>query len=258
MPKQLRLSLIIGAPLLASLLNLSHPVYLRMTGVYQGLHHHADWFVTLHVINLVLFALVGLAAYLLLQGQRGLAATIGRLALMVYVPFYSGFDALVGVGTGTLIRDASSLPASHLAIVEPLIDAYWSDGIAYALAATGSIAWSIAMLSASVTFTERARRRWAAPGAAIAFAVMGVAINVLGVGTMGWWLCAAGTGLLLFVLARPRLPAALLALSGALFGSTHVPPIGPLGLACFLIAALLCEAREPKPVAEAILAPQEA
>jgi hypothetical protein len=41
------------------------------------------------------------------------------------------------------------------------------------------------------------------------------------------------------IFARPRAPAALLTLAGALFGATHVRPTGPMGAACFLAAAAL-------------------
>ena len=42
----------------------------------------------------------------------------------------------------------------------------------------------------------------------------------------------------MFVLRKPRVTATLLVLSGALFGASHVAPTGPLGMLCFLGAAL--------------------
>ena len=43
------------------------------------------------------------------------------------------------------------------------------------------------------------------------------------------------------VAARPRAAPALLVPAGALFGASHVPPTGPTGAACFLVAAGLIE-----------------
>ena len=45
----------------------------------------------------------------------------------------------------------------------------------------------------------------------------------------------------MFLIARPRIPAALLVLTGALFGAYHPPPTGPLGAICFLAAAAYWE-----------------
>jgi hypothetical protein len=45
----------------------------------------------------------------------------------------------------------------------------------------------------------------------------------------------------MFAVGRPGAIAALLTLAAFLFGATHVPPTGPLGAACFLMAALVLE-----------------
>ena len=58
----------------------------------------------LHLLNLAGFPLVGLAAYLLTQGLSTPAAILGRIAVAVFIPIYAAFDALAGVGTGTLVE----------------------------------------------------------------------------------------------------------------------------------------------------------
>jgi hypothetical protein len=55
---------------------------------------------------------------------------------------------------------------------------------------------------------------------------------------LSWWLIVAAMGVATFLLAKPRIPAALLVLSAALFGASHVPPTGPLGMLCFLGAVV--------------------
>ena len=46
-------------------------------------------------------------------------------------------------------------------------------------------------------------------------------------------------GLAMFVMGKPRVTATLLVLSASLFGASHVAPTGPLGMLCFLGAAVL-------------------
>jgi hypothetical protein len=59
--------------------------------------------------------------------------------------------------------------------------------------------------------------------------------------TPAWWLTTVTAAVVMAIFARPRAPAALLTLAGALFGATHVRPTGPMGAACFLAAAALLE-----------------
>jgi hypothetical protein len=55
-----------------------------------------------------------------------------------------------------------------------------------------------------------------------------------------WWLVTIATAAAMAA-ARPRAAPALLVLAGALFGASHVSPTGPMGGACFLVAAGLIE-----------------
>ena len=191
------------------------------------------WWLRLHLANLAIFPLLGLAAYLLVRDVRNRAAAWSRVAIAVYVPLYAGFDALVGVGTGVLVQNASLLDPASRAVAEPLIDAYWGSGVLFALAAAGSIAWVIAMLSAAVAHTRPERRRLAASVAIATFPVGGWAETNLFLPSRGhvplsWWLVTAGIGAAIFLASRAAAPT-LLALAGSLFGAAHNPPTGPLG-----------------------------
>jgi len=59
--------------------------------------------------------------------------------------------------------------------------------------------------------------------------------------TPAWWLATLASGVVMLVIAKPRVATALLTLAALLFGAAHVPPTGPLGALCFLGAALLLE-----------------
>ena len=65
--------------------------------------------------------------------------------------------------------------------------------------------------------------------------------------SLAWWLVTATLSIAMLIVGKPGLPAALLGLAGALFGAAHPMPTGPLGLACFLGAALYNE-RQRTPI----------
>jgi len=245
MPARLRQFLVFAPPALLAAINLTHPII--PPPVYTGVLHHLNWWLTLHVINLALFPLLGLAAYLLLDEVRNRAAAVSRAAITIYVPVYAAFDALMGIGTGTLVQLSRPLPSEPTAAVVPLINAFYDSAMLYNIAAVGSIAWVIAMLAAAVAFTAPERRRVVAIVAVLIFPVGGWARQNIFLApdgvtiTPAWWLVTFGVGLLMFALGKPRLTSGLLPLAGALFGASHVTPTGPLGSACFLGAAAYVE-----------------
>ena len=64
----------------------------------------------MHVVQLVLFAFMGAALWLLTDGLRGTATTVSRLGAAVFVVFYGAGDTLMGIATGILARGAGDLP----------------------------------------------------------------------------------------------------------------------------------------------------
>jgi hypothetical protein len=249
MPTWLRRLILFGVPAITGLVNLFHPVF--SDPPVAGLRGRVDWFITLHAINLVLFSLLGLSAILLVSRQRGIAAVVSLLAVVVYVPFYAGFDAIVGLGTGSLVRYAYGVDPSQLPVLEPAINVIWTGPVSSMLGQVGSIAWVVAMLAAAVAFTPPGRRLLVTAIALIGFGVFGwVASGGLDFNSPLWWLALVVPAAVVFVAARLQLVPALLTLAGMLFGTTHVPPAGSLAMAAFLAAALWVELR-PAAVAAA-------
>jgi hypothetical protein len=234
-PRYLRYVIMIGAPLFVGAINLTHPIVMTAPSVYHAVLHHLDWWILLHLLNLAGFALLGLAVYLFMQREQGVAATLSKAAIAVFVPFYVGFDALIGIGTGVLVQYASTRPADQLAVIEPAINAYWTSGMATLLATVGSIAWGIGMVTAAIAIAEPVRRPAVTALAAIPGAVVGWGVATNSAGTPVWWVAVAVTALAILGVSR-RFPAMLLALAGILFGTTHVVPLGPLGMACLVMA----------------------
>jgi hypothetical protein len=124
-----------------------------------GMLHQVDWWICLHLLNLVGFPLVGLAGYLLTREIHTPAAIVSRVALAVFVPTYAAFDALAGIGTGTLVSLVSRLAPNQSATFEPILTGYWGSDTIMVVAVTGFIAWTIAMLCSAVALTLR-KRRW--------------------------------------------------------------------------------------------------
>jgi hypothetical protein len=241
----LRRVLVLAPPALLGIVNLGHPVL--TPPIYRSVGPHLPWWGTLHLINLGLFSLMGLAVYLLLNQVHNTAASLSRLAIAVFIPLYAAFDALAGIGTGLLARLGSELPATQVGVAESLIDRYWSSGTINGLAIAGSIAWTIALLAAAVAVTSPERRRLAAMVAVVVFLAGGWARTHLfgdsnGINIMPtWWLMTFVSAAAMLAVGRPGIVAAMLTLAGLLFGAAHVPPTGPLGAACLLAAAVLLE-----------------
>ena len=185
----------VGAPTLLGLVSLAHPVV--SPPIYPAILEHLPWWVRLHALNLALFPLFALAAWLLLQEVR---------------------------------KEARGLPLGQLITAGALIDAYWTSPTIQALAVFGSIAWVVGMLAAAVAFTAPDRRR---PPGVVALLVLGVTcyartrlFQVHGSTDIQpvWWLVTIATAVAMAAAARPRAAPALLVLAGALFGASHVPP----------------------------------
>jgi hypothetical protein len=236
---------IFGAPVLVGALNLMHPVI--APPIYPKLEMQVHSWIHLHVLNLFLFALLGLAAYLLVRDLPGSAATISRVAIAIFVPLYAAFDTLAGIGTGILVKHARGLSGDELAQAKRLIDAWWGSKIIFSIAVAGSVAWVIAMLAATVAFSTPDRRRLTAVLAVVFFLVNEWARSNLFQGPDGvsirpaWWFVTLATSAVMILVSKPRITAGALTLSASLFGATHVTPTGPLGAACFLVAALYIE-----------------
>ena len=241
MSKELRRLIIFGAPLFVGVINIFHPVHFQPTGVYESLHDKVNWWIVLHILNLFGFALLGLAAYLVVKDQPGVAATLVCIAIAIFIPTYAGFDSIIGIGTGILIRYANGVPTNQLVVLDPTINAFWTNNVATMLAIAGSIAWGLGMSLSAVSFTEPKRRLPVLILGLIACVVTGWGYSSSMFGTLPWWIAVLSVGLIGTIVARLSIPVGLLIVSGILFGTTHVVPYGPLGMACFVLAAALIE-----------------
>jgi len=130
--------------------------------VYEGVRGDVGAWLFVHIGMLLALPLLGIAAYLLLDGLHGLAALVSRVALVFFLVFYTAYEATVGVATGVLVDHANGLTGAEQAAVGDAIqelnrNAVLSDpSVALAL---GSLGWIVAMVAAAVAL-RRAGAGW--------------------------------------------------------------------------------------------------
>jgi hypothetical protein len=127
--------------------------------LYEGLRDDVTRWLVVHVGLAVFAGLMAAAAYVLIDGLRGRAATISRVALPVFVVFFIAWEATLGIGTGILVDVSNGLPAAERAPVADAIEDYFASPLLFVLSVLGNSAWIVAMLAAAVAF-RRAGAGW--------------------------------------------------------------------------------------------------
>jgi hypothetical protein len=113
----LRSLVLLGTPLVLGILEIWHPTPTGTESTFEVIVNNADWWFTLHVLQLPLFGLMGLAIYLLVDGLHGWAATISRIGAWFFLVFYIALDSVLGIAGGVIARGAHRLPADQQALV---------------------------------------------------------------------------------------------------------------------------------------------
>jgi hypothetical protein len=150
-PTLRRRIVLLGTPLGLAIWMLFHP---SSYDDYLGeLGPIADWWITLHTVQFVLFALVGAASWVLTAGLRGTGATLSRVAVVVFALFYDAFDAIAGVSTGILARAAGDDTLGEQAAVAA-IETLFDDPVKSLLGAIGIYTGVVALLAAAVALYQ--------------------------------------------------------------------------------------------------------
>lgn len=189
---------LILSPLTLSILEIWHPVGLPNKTPYESVIDKVDWWITLHLLQLPLFALLGWSVLLLVSNLQGKLVTISRISIAFFIVFYTALDSIMGIAGGLLIRSARDLSSNVQIFASEQFELLLFDPL------VGGSTFSL--------------------------------IGVLGGG--GWALGVIAAAISLGNHGVPRFSVILLIISGLLFGLSHVPPTGPLGLACFWIAII--------------------
>jgi hypothetical protein len=98
---------VLAAPLLWAVLAILHPT--EGGELYEGIADDANKWIFVHLGQLFLTPLVAVGVWMLLGAIHSVAALIARAALVLWMVFFSAFDAIAGIATGVLARHANSL-----------------------------------------------------------------------------------------------------------------------------------------------------
>lgn len=237
----LRRAVLLGAPLVLVVLELFHARNLEPT-VYQALSLGMNRWIVVHVAQLVLFGLMGLAVYLLVEEYRGIEAAVCKVSAGVFVLFYGAFDVLAGIAPGILVKSAGNASEEELpgfeAATQAVFESAETGGFAF-LKVFGEIGWFVAVMSAVVVMSRTTRPL----PAFILLAPATVLLPVLQssytdpVGILGVFVVAALVALVGAAGRAPLLPLVFLALSAVLLTFGHPAPFGSLAFLCFFLGA---------------------
>jgi hypothetical protein len=148
----LRHALLVGVPLAFSVLLWFHP----MVSDYDGLRDVTTRFQVVHLGMVLALPLLALGIYGLLDGLRGRAAAVGRVALVPFVAFYVPYVAFEGIALGALGEQLNGLPPDQRDAVAPgMVEDFARNpilgepGVFWAL---GSTAWFAVIVATMLAF----------------------------------------------------------------------------------------------------------
>lgn len=153
MPVQLRRLVLLGTPLVLGTLEIWHPT--SNESPFNLIVDNATWWLTLHILQLPLFGLMGLAVYLLVEGLHGWAATLSRIGAWFFVVFYIALDSILGIAGGVIARGARGLPADQQALIARELEEFAFDPIVGGgglslLGILGPLGWVAAAVGAAI------------------------------------------------------------------------------------------------------------
>ena len=197
---------VVGVPLAWAVLLLFHP-----TGddYYDVISDRVTPWLVVHLGTMVFIPLLAAAMFVLLRGIDGTAATVSRVALVVFAVVYAAYEVTVGIGSGILGDAINGLPAGQRAAGAELLASYNESDVITVLSTVGSVAWLVAVMAAGVALYRRAHT--ASSVAVVALFLVsapGIVIHVTPFGPVGLGLFIVALLLVVRSAATPRVPAA--------------------------------------------------
>lgn len=162
-PGSIRRVVLFGAPALMAVASVLHPLAPFLgPGVLEFLRPRLGLWMGVHVVQLFLVLLLGLALWFLTEGLSGRAATVSRVATAFFLVFYAAFDSVVGIGTGLLARLVDGVPGLDPAAASELVDRYWAARVrppVGPLIGVAQLSWVAAVIAAALALrSHRAPR----------------------------------------------------------------------------------------------------
>jgi hypothetical protein len=144
----LRRFILLGTPLVLAVLMLFHPSpYEDLSGELVPI---ADWWLTIHTLQFVLFAFMGASVWLLTDGLRGVSVVVSKVAAVVFAIFYDIGDAVAGISTGILARRAAELLAEEQAALVGAMEVLFQSSTKNLFFSIGIFAFIVALVAAVV------------------------------------------------------------------------------------------------------------
>jgi hypothetical protein len=144
----LRRFILLGTPLVLAVLMLFHPSpYEDLSGELVPI---ADWWLTIHTLQFVLFAFMGASVWLLTDGVRGVSVVVSKVAAVVFAIFYDIGDAVAGISTGILARRAVELLAEEQAGLVGAMEVLFQSSTNNLFFSIGIFAFIVALVAAVV------------------------------------------------------------------------------------------------------------
>jgi uncharacterized membrane protein YdfJ with MMPL/SSD domain len=153
---------LLAAPLLWLLPAFLHP----MGDPYEGITGEIDMWIYVHLFQLVLVPFLAAGVWMLLSGLRSVPALVARVALVVWMVFFTAFDAIAGIATGVLARHAHSLSGDDQAGVISAVNFLWDDselaggGFSF-LGNVGHFSWVVVAIAATLALNKAGSSRLA-------------------------------------------------------------------------------------------------
>jgi hypothetical protein len=145
----LRRTLLTAPPLVLAGVLLKHPNDEGET-IYQSVRPVVDDWILVHITLLLAFPFLALAAFLLLDGLRGWAATVARVALVFFAVVYTAWEVMVGLSTGILTDYANGLPVAEQAAIAGAIQDFNEHWVTQVALLIGFSGWVVAMVATAI------------------------------------------------------------------------------------------------------------
>jgi len=158
----LQRAVILGSPLTLGVLEVWHPALGPRDNICSTLEPITTWWTVLHVLQIPLFALLGIATFLLIRDFPGRVARIGRAASLSFAVVYPAFDAAVGVASGVMLQSLGTLSPDQRASLEASLQSLFWGPVTLPIAAIGATAWLVALGSAAYLWRQRGVPTWVA------------------------------------------------------------------------------------------------
>jgi hypothetical protein len=149
--------MLLAAPLLWIVVAILHPGGVGdEPAPYAGIADEADKWIFVHVAQLVLTPFLAWGVWMLLDGIQSVAATVARVFVVVWLVFFTAFDAIAGIAVGVLTRHANSLAGDQRQAVVGAIDFLFQEsrlagGDNYSvLGNLGQFSWVVLVIAAAV------------------------------------------------------------------------------------------------------------